>query len=895
MKHVKILLRAGERDCAWDPRTTVRADQDILDDGVIMEVQREGPTEEITRLRRCIDDLVSVLALPAVWSGSGPSQILSTLVDTLAGILSLNLVYVQLNESAGREPLEIARVVPASKPTEPQKIGELLQQSLGQDPQKWVSATRTRFDGEEISVVPIQLGQQGEIGVIAVGARRADFPNRTEQLVLSAAANQAVIGLHEAHLRTEQTPAQELDRRIAERTAELAATNETLRREIAERKVTEEKLRLNEQALRDAHAQFARSEERWRSVFKNSAVGVALTDLNGRFIATNPVYQKLLGYAEEELQQLSFLDITHEDYLVANRALVAELLEGKRREFQIEKQCRRKNGSLVWVSNNVSIVPGTEGVPQLLMALSEDITERKQAEEALRARERNLSFNINAMPTLLASARPDGHGDFFNQRWLEYTGLSEAQLQGWGWVAPIHPDDVERLLEVWRSSLVSGAPVEEEARMRRRDGVYRWHMFRANALRDESGRIVKWYGTNADIDDRKRAEEQLRRSEAFLAEGQRLSSTGSFAWRVATDEITWSEETYRIFEIEPGVPLTHELFYSRIHPEDLPTIMEHSGRFRQDGGDVQHDFRLLLPDQSVKYIHVLGHYGRDGSGQLEYCGTFQDVTHRRLAEDALAKARTELANMARVTSLGMLTASLAHEVSQPLSGIITNANTCLRMLGTDPPNIDGAQETIRRALRDGNRASEVITRLRALFSRKQVTAETLDLNEVTREVVALSLGELQRNRVLLRTDFQADLPSITGDRVQLQQVILNLLRNASDAMSTVDERPRQLLVRTEREKDDNVRLMVQDVGVGFDPRAMDKLFQPFYTTKNEGMGMGLSVSRSIIESHHGRLWATRNDGPGATFSFSIPFESVATTGTDKTDGETPRSANAQHA
>jgi C4-dicarboxylate-specific signal transduction histidine kinase len=217
-----------------------------------------------------------------------------------------------------------------------------------------------------------------------------------------------------------------------------------------------------------------------------------------------------------------------------------------------------------------------------------------------------------------------------------------------------------------------------------------------------------------------------------------------------------------------------------------------------------------------------------------------------------------------------LTASIAHEVNQPLSGIITNAGTCLRMLDADPPNVDGARETARRTLRDGNRASDVMTRLRALFAKKDAATEPVDLNEATREVIALSLSELHRSRVILRQELADDLRPVTGDRVQLQQVILNLLLNASDAMSRVDDRPRQLVIRTERDKGDRVRLNVQDVGVGFEPQGVDKLFEAFYTTKSGGMGIGLSVSRSIIESHHGRLWAAPNDGPGATFSFSIP-------------------------
>jgi signal transduction histidine kinase len=221
-------------------------------------------------------------------------------------------------------------------------------------------------------------------------------------------------------------------------------------------------------------------------------------------------------------------------------------------------------------------------------------------------------------------------------------------------------------------------------------------------------------------------------------------------------------------------------------------------------------------------------------------------------------------------TLGALTASIAHEVNQPLSGIITNATTCLRMLNADPPNLDGVRATTQRTLRDGNRASEVIKRLRRLYSHKEPEYESVDLNDATREVLALSMSEFQSGRVTLRTHLDEDLPVVRGDRVQLQQVLLNLILNAADAMREVHDRARDLLIATARESPNHVRLSVRDCGVGIDPQNMEKVFDAFYTTKSSGMGVGLSVSRSIIESHHGRLWATPNDGPGATFSFSIP-------------------------
>jgi signal transduction histidine kinase len=367
-----------------------------------------------------------------------------------------------------------------------------------------------------------------------------------------------------------------------------------------------------------------------------------------------------------------------------------------------------------------------------------------------------------------------------------------------------------------------------------------------------------------------RSEEELRRSEAFLAEGQRLSSTGSFSWKVATDEITWSEQLYRIYEVEIGVPVTLDVIRSRVVPEDLTLLEKMFEQARGAGTDFEYEYRLQMPDQSIKYVHIVAHSTRDEDGGLEYIGAVQDVTAWRLSEQALGKAQTELAHVARVTALSTLTASIAHEVNQPLSGIMTNASTCLRMLAKDPPDVDGARETARRTIRDGNRATDVVARVRALFTKTEPAIEAVDLSEVTREVIALSLSELQRNGVALQSDLAEDLPAITGDRIQLQQVILNLLRNGSDAMSDVDDRPRQMVIRTQRVEGDHVRLTVQDAGVGLEPDGLDRLFEAFYTTKRGGMGIGLSVSRSIIESHQGRLWAGPNDGPGASFSFSLP-------------------------
>ncbi|WP_271898448.1 trifunctional serine/threonine-protein kinase/ATP-binding protein/sensor histidine kinase [Candidatus Phyllobacterium onerii] len=362
----------------------------------------------------------------------------------------------------------------------------------------------------------------------------------------------------------------------------------------------------------------------------------------------------------------------------------------------------------------------------------------------------------------------------------------------------------------------------------------------------------------------------LRRSEAWLREAQHLSLTGSFYWRVDLDTVEFSEQTFRIYELDPSVTVTSALIASRIHPEDLPLVQEMVDIARGPGTDLDYVYRARMPDKSVKHLHLVAHGTRDRDGQLAYIGSIQDVTRGYQTEEALSKARSELAHVARITTLGVLTASIAHEVNQPLMGIVTNASTCLRMLAADPPNLEGARRTAERSIRDGHRAADVIKRLRSLFGKKDTTTETVDLNEAAREVIALSSSELQRNRVNVQTDLDNTLPLVRGDRVQLQQVILNLLLNASDAMRDVHDRPRKLVIRTKLDESVGVCLSVQDTGPGLGPQSVERLFEAFYTTKDGGMGMGLSVSRYIIESHRGRLWANSNDGQGAIFVFSIP-------------------------
>jgi PAS domain S-box-containing protein len=650
-------------------------------------------------------------------------------------------------------------------------------------------------------------------------------------------------------------------------------------------------------------------EHHFRSVADNIEALAALVTPAGQVELVNRQALEYFGVTLEELKCRAIADIVHPDDILPVRAAWRQAVEAGR-PYDVEERLRRADGVYRWFHTRGFPLRDTQGRILLWYLIKRDVDDLKRSETLLAGEKRLLEMvaSCHSMSEILEAicrlVESTASGCYCSVVLVDPSGTRVEHG-----AAPSLPTSymsacIGRPVNMDAGPCAMAAYLNEQVIAPDLTTDMRWVEWRPRALAhglqscwstpisSAAGKVLGAFALYYDEPREPTTREQslieqithiasiaveraqndaaLKRSEAFLAEAQHLSSIGSFSWRVAADEITWSGEVYRIFEFDQGVPVTLELVCSRVHPDDIPVCNEIIDRARSDGSDFEFEHRLRMTDHSVKYVHIVAHATRDQDGRLEYIGAVQDVTERRLSEEALAKVRSELAHVARVTSLGALTASIAHEVNQPLSGIITNASTCLRMLAADPPNVDGARETARRTIRDANRASDVITRLRALFSRKNATTESVDLNEATQEVIALSLRELQRSRVTLRAELADDLPPVTGDRVQLQQVILNLLLNAADAMSGIDDRPRKLVIRTERDEDDRVRLTVQDTGVGFEPQVVGRLFEAFYTTKSGGMGIGLSVSRSIIESHHGRLWAAPNDGAGATFSFSIP-------------------------
>ena len=376
---------------------------------------------------------------------------------------------------------------------------------------------------------------------------------------------------------------------------------------------------------------------------------------------------------------------------------------------------------------------------------------------------------------------------------------------------------------------------------------------------------------------RRHVERLLRRSEAYLAQAQKLSHTGSFGWEVSSGKIYWSQETFRIFEYDPTTEPTLKLVLGRTHPEDRTKVEKMFDRVPEGKGfDFEH--RLLMPDGSVKYLQMVGRPSDDASGYFEFVGAVTDITERKRAEEelyqkevCLREAQTELAHVSRVTTMGELAASITHEVNQPLAGIVTNANSSLRWLAGDSPNLAEAREAIRRIVRDGNRASEVVSRMRALFKKASTARERFDINAAIEEVVVMTQSEVRKNQVAIRKELATNLPPVVGDRVQIQQVLMNLILNAFEAMSTVESRERDLVIRTQRDEGDEVRVALQDSGIGLDPKNVERIFDAFHTTKSGGLGMGLSISRSIIEAHGGRLWAKANSPRGAAFEFTVPI------------------------
>jgi PAS domain S-box-containing protein len=519
-------------------------------------------------------------------------------------------------------------------------------------------------------------------------------------------------------------------------------------------------------------------------------------------------------------------------------------------------------------------VPGDDELAHLGRVFNETARQLRELYASLQESEDRLRRVIDTIPAHVWSTLPDGSVDFTNERLSQSTGVSADELVGSGWHSIVHPDDLTRYTSEWRAGMAAAQPTESEVRVLTADQRYRWMLVRNVPLRDPQGKLVKWYGTGIDIEDRKRAENQLRRSEAYLAEAQRLSRTGSFGWQVSTGEHFWSQQTYHIFEYDSAAKPSLELFLDRTHPDDKSRVQQVFEQVSSDGTRSDTEHRLLMPGGAVKYLHVVAHAIRDSAGVLEFVGAVTDVTPAKHAEEALRKAQADLAHVNRVTTMGELSASLAHELNQPIAAAAINAYTCQRWLKRDQPDLNRANEAASRMIGDVHRAGEIISSLRLFFRKGALTREAVDLNELIREMTLLLRNEALRHSIAVQTELADDLPLVVGDRVQLQQVLMNLMVNAMDAMKNV-EGTRQLTLHSRQDGNKEVLISVADTGVGLPPEEGDQIFNAFFTTKSHGTGMGLKISRTIIESHGGRLWAADNDPRGASFHFALSSEAIA--------------------
>jgi C4-dicarboxylate-specific signal transduction histidine kinase len=347
-----------------------------------------------------------------------------------------------------------------------------------------------------------------------------------------------------------------------------------------------------------------------------------------------------------------------------------------------------------------------------------------------------------------------------------------------------------------------------------------------------------------------------------------LSRTGSFGWQVSTGETLWSDETYQIFGYEKALKPSLERVVNRTHPEDKELVRQFLQRVSSEETSFDAELRLLMPDDEVKYIHVVARVMKNSSGVNECIGAVTDVSPVKQAAEALRKAQSDLAHVNRITTMGELSASLAHEVNQPIAGAVINASTCMRWLTREDPNLDEARESAARTIRDVNRAAEIISRIKLFFKKGTLQTESIDVNEIIREMIVLLRNEATRYSVSVRTELTTDIPPIIGDRVQLQQVLMNLMVNGIDAMKSIDG-PRQLTLQSGRGENEQLLVSIADTGIGLPPHQADQIFNAFFTTKSHGTGMGLRISRTIIAAHGGRLWANDNSPRGAIFQFTL--------------------------
>jgi PAS domain S-box-containing protein len=541
--------------------------------------------------------------------------------------------------------------------------------------------------------------------------------------------------------------------------------------------------------------------------------------------------------------------------------------------FSTIGRIRHGDGQYHWTLTQAEALRDQNGEIIRWYGINTDIDDRKRAEARIVEKERELQLALDTIPALAWRMSLDGDAEYLNKRWVEYAGLEPGATQTWDWRSTLHPDDAGEALARLAAMLRSGAPGEFEARLRRADGEFRWFLLRAAPRREAEGGTIDWYATAMDIEDRRRVEDSLRRAQEQLADAQRLTQIGSFTVDLESRDVRLSAEAMRIAGFPPDEQPTFETALNRWHEDDVEVLNRDFIALAGGAEGFEHSGRLIWPDGTTRHVRAVGHRSIGATGRAELIGALLDVTEAKRAEEALAQAQVELAHVTRMMTLGELTASIAHEVNQPLAAIVTNGEAGLRWLTRSVPDLGEVRSAIERMIADGRRASEVVLRLRAMSRKATPRHEPIALNEVIDEAIVLVRREIERKGVTLQVDVAADLPPAGGDRIQLQQVLINLLVNSIQAMSAVEDRPRELRVGARLAKSDLIEVSVDDTGPGLSVENTDRLFDAFYTTKADGMGMGLSICRAIVEAHGGRISAANHvDRPGAGLRFNLPTQ-----------------------
>src|SRR6266404_5078042 len=585
------------------------------------------------------------------------------------------------------------------------------------------------------------------------------------------------------------------------------------------------------------------------------------------FVYRSAEVYRLFGFDPEKdaVSQQAFQD----SILPEDMRRIVEVVDQALREkahFEIEFRIALPDGSIKRVHSVGHPVISSDGDVIELIGTHVDVTEQYAAKQTLqkafdeiKKSEDRLRLVIDTITTLVWRAGPEGNPDFLNQPALDYTGLSLDQAAA-VWPRAFHPDDMASMLEKWRAIRKSGMRGELEARLRRFDGEYRWFLHRAEPLRDELGNIVKWYGSSTDIEDRKRTEEALRESEQRFRDYAETAS--DWLWETGPDHrVTRISEHYNSIGVRPSSRIDMARWDFATDAESEPEKWR-LHRAMLDAHQPFRDFvyRVASGSGFPVYIQTSGKPFFDANGNfLGYRGSGTDITatiRADHAERALRQAQAELAHVTRVTMLGEMTASISHEVNQPLAAVVANAEACLRWLDRGTPDLDAARRSVEWIINDGVRAGEVIRRIRALANKTDIEKVPLDINDAVKEATALVQREMDSQQVSLRLELTPALPMILGDRVQLQQVVINLVMNAIEAMQSVTDRSRELVIQSRQDETRQVLVSVTDCGVGISAEDADRLFNAFFTTKSGGMGMGLSICRSIVEAHGGRLSAS---------------------------------------